>query len=173
MTVLKIYDYLTDPKPLRRVAREVRPEELGTEEFHRFLIDLTETMRHHNGLGLAATQVDWAPSDGIPWRVFIMLAEGVQVAIINPRITAVRKKQWRHEACLSFRSVVATTYQPCEVEFECISEDGTPHIATVTEREAHVVAHETWHLRGKTLIDQMSHADRGRFLLKVGKARRT
>lgn len=172
MTILRIHDYLTDRKPLARVAREVRPEEFETDAFQVFLRDLKETLLAAGGAGLAATQVDASAPDGSVWSVFVMGLNIGVAAMVNPVITASSDEKWLPEGCLSFRSVRVTTKQATRVEYTAQNEDGRRYDATATEFEAMVFSHETAHLQGKTIVDRMTYAEKQKFLAKVAKAKR-
>lgn len=169
----RIYDYLTEPKPLRRVARSVRADELGTEALEVFQNNLVDTMRDHNGLGLAATQVNATAPDGTVWALFAMRNESDRWAVIaNPVIVSRSANEWANEGCLSFRSVPVLTCLPTRVEFTCMGLQGETVNLTATGLEARIIAHETEHLSGKVLIDRLRPSERQKFLAKVARIRR-
>ena len=42
---------------LRQPARELLPEELGSDPLHRLVVDMIDTLHDYGGIGLAAPQV--------------------------------------------------------------------------------------------------------------------
>lgn len=175
MTILKVHDYLSDPAPLKRIAREVRDDEFGTDAFQQFVQDMAETLYHFKARGLAATQVDAAAPDGSVWRVFVMRSpqtESHWIGVANPRIIGARSPMWEVEGCLSFRSFGARMRAPTVLVGEWRDETGLPVNAPLVGVHARCFAHECEHLEGKTMLDRMNHGERSKFLRSVGKIAR-
>jgi peptide deformylase len=173
-TILKIVDYLSKGQLLRRVARDVRSDEINTDAFQAFVHSMVATMTMHRGLGLASTQVEATAPDGTVWAVVVLQDTTQQRAgvLLNPKITERSDLRWSNEACLSFRSVPVLLRQPHRVVFTTMGEDGKTTEVVATEREAVCVFHEVEHLHGKTLLDRMRPGERQKFLTKVAKVRR-
>jgi peptide deformylase len=168
---LQVVDYVTNPKPLRRVARPVRLDEIGTDPYEQFVRDLLDTMRDHNGRGLAATQVDASAPDGTVWSMFAM--RDVQAdrwaVVLNPEVLTRENMVWENEACLSFRAVSALTRQPMRITGRCMGVDGSVVDVMADGREAAVFNHESEHLRGLTMLDRMKPGPRQKFLQAVAR----
>lgn len=172
--ILRVHDWLTNSEPLKRVAREVRKDELQTNAFAQFVRSLVDTMGAHRGLGLAATQVDASAPDGTVWSVFVMRTSTHHfVPVINPSIIKTEAYEWQLEACLSFRSVPWRTYQPTKVQAFTMDEDGETHDVMATGLEAICFFHEYRHLHGENLIDSIRGPDRRKFIRLLQKARPT
>lgn len=177
MTILlRICDYLSDPKPLRRVARDVRPEEFTTDAFQQFVQDMAHTLYQRGGLGLAATQVDACAPDGEVWRLFVMRGPfepdgdpDQWIAVVNPRIVAAVEPEWGVEGCLSFRAVGARLRAPTRLRGRHLNEDGRPTKLECSGTHARCYAHEEEHLRGRVILDRMSRHDREKFMREVAK----
>jgi len=170
----KVHQFALDPEPLQRVARLVRPEEFQTDEFQEFVQRLAETMVVHGAVGLAATQVDAAAPDGVPWAVFVTRVTDVQRAsvIANPRILQRSDLKLGPEACVSLggRKMMATMRAPSHIDAEFCDEDGRRRHFEFFNLEARVFCHEYDHLQGLTMLDRMAPSEAKRFLDKVRKS---
>jgi peptide deformylase len=172
VSVVEIVDYLTDAALLRRRAVEVKQEEVYADKFCAFVVDLTDTLAASGGIGLAATQLRWDFPAGVPWRVFAVRdpKRGRPMVVVNPVIRSASDQQWRHDGCLSFRSVTWTCRYPEMVTATAVDDDWKPLDLVVTGLEARCFAHEEEHLRGRVMLDRMRADERSRFLAKVAKA---
>lgn len=104
--------------------------------------DLTETMLHHNGVGLAANQV------GLPYRVFVIKANPV-LACFNPKIVAFTGEAIDlEEGCLTFPNYFVKIRRPKMIRVRYTYPNGN----TVTEiydgMTARIFQHEFDHLNG-------------------------
>lgn len=149
---------------LRRVAAEVRLEELATPLVQRLIDDLIETMRDADGAGLAAPQV----------------YESVRIAVIevkdNPRypgvgpipltvlVNPVLKRAplggddsaiEMFEGCLSIAGVRGRVRRPRRVEVSALDRHGGRISFTWEGFNAAVVQHETDHLDGVLFVDRV------------------
>lgn len=141
---------------LRRPAREVPVTAITSEEFRRLLTEMTETLRHAGGVGLAGPQVFAS------YRVFLALLptlqEGEDLAVeifVNPRIVWASSEQvaaW--EGCLSFPELQVLVSRPRGVRIEYLDRQGQPQVRELSGFPARVVQHEYDHLEGVLTIDR-------------------
>jgi peptide deformylase len=142
---------------LRRVADEVAPAELASEDFQRFLRDMEETMIASGGVGLAAPQVF------VGKRVFLARIlppsepseEPGTLAFINPRIIAASQETaaaW--EGCLSFSELQVLVPRARRVIVEFLDAAGQPRRLDAADFPARVIQHENDHLDGILTLDR-------------------
>ena len=126
-------------KPVREVNDHVR-EILG---------DMVETMREHNGVGLAAPQV------GVMRRMFV--AEPVPDEVyylINPEMLEQDGSQVGEEGCLSVPDLEGVVERPSHVKIKAIDLDGNEQTYDFEEFHARVMCHEYDHLEGILYTDK-------------------
>lgn len=104
--------------------------------------DLTETMLHHNGIGLAANQV------GLPYRVFVIKSNPI-LACFNPKIVSITGEEVDlEEGCLTFPNYYVKIRRPKMIRVRYTYPNGN----TVTEIydgiTARIFQHELDHLNG-------------------------
>lgn len=102
--------------------------------------ELTLTMRHYNGLGLAANQVGWN------YRVFVL--EG-GLACFNPRILQSSEiTNHDREGCLSFPGLWLRIHRPERIVAEFYNANGEVQQQEFTGMTARCFQHELDHLNG-------------------------
>jgi len=124
--------------------------------------DMTETMVAANGAGLAAIQV------GAPVRLFIVDgevaggAEGSPPKVFaNPEIVEISKEsQTGDEGCLSFPGIYVPVKRGLRARVRALDVDGQPFELEGAELLARALQHETDHLNGRLLIDQVGPVKR-------------
>ncbi|MDD5300057.1 MAG: peptide deformylase [Gallionella sp.] len=125
----------------------------GSDELHKLLVDMRDTMQALEGVGLAAPQL------GVGLRVVIF---GVQkssrypdaetvpeTVLINPVITPLddqTEQAW--EGCLSLPGLRGLVPRFQNIRYQGYDENGTPIDRTVSGFHARVVQHECDHLDG-------------------------
>src|SRR3972149_1898323 len=117
---------------------------------------MLELMREAKGGGLAAPQV------GVGLRVFVCNPTGEpgdDLVCVNPRFTELSGGGEREEGCLSIPGVTVTMRRATQVVMEAFDVDGKPFQTTGTELRARIWQHETDHLDGRLIIDNMSATD--------------
>ncbi len=133
-------------KPLRRVDQQV----------HRWVEEMFALMYEHQGVGLAANQVD------LPYRLFVMNPTGdpqqkdQELAIINPVLSRHRGSQEDEEGCLSLPEIRAPVVRAARVVLEGFGLDGRPLRLELEGFSARVAQHEADHLDGVLFIDRLS-----------------
>lgn len=139
-----------DPR-LLRVSRPV--EAFATPELRELVRDMTDTMRHLNGAGLAAPQI------GVDLQVVIFevadnprypgVGEVPFTVLVNPVLTPLTnlmEEAW--EGCLSVPGLRGLVPRCAKLRYRGFDAEGRPIDRTVESFHARVVQHETDHLHG-------------------------
>ena len=124
--------------------------------------DMAETMAAADGAGLAAIQV------GAPVRLFIIegaVAGGGEGAppkvFINPEIVELsQESQTGDEGCLSFPNIFVPVKRGLRARVRAMNLDGETFEAEGEALLARALQHETDHLNGRLLIDQVGPVKR-------------
>ena len=138
---------------IRKIGDEVlrkvcRPVEEITPRILTLLDDMTETMRKHDGCGLAAVQV------GVLRRIVVIETEpGTVYELINPKIVAYAGTQEEPEGCLSIPGKSGITRRPAAVTVRALNRKGEEIELRGTELLARAICHECDHLDGKLFTD--------------------
>ena len=159
MAVLTVRLY-GDPV-LRQVATPVREI---TAEIKRIIADMTETMWHQVGIGLAAPQV------GLPYRILVMDdGTGGAQTLINPVIESRNGTIREEEGCLSLPGVFGVVERSKTITVRAMDADGKPVSLEATGLKARIVQHELDHLDGVLFIDRLPPVTRDRIKKKIQK----
>jgi peptide deformylase len=146
---------------LRQVATPVRDI---TAEIKRIIADMTETMWHQVGIGLAAPQV------GLPHRILVMDdGNGGAQALINPVIENRSGTIREEEGCLSLPGVFGVVERTKTITVRAMDADGKPVSLEATGLKARIVQHELDHLDGVLFIDRLPPVTRDRIKKKIQK----
>jgi peptide deformylase len=167
MAVLPIY---TDGSPVLRT--KAQPVEQLSNDIIQLIMDMFETMRKANGIGLAANQV------GVLLRIIVVdvsEVEGMEnvkpFALINPEVVE-RKDKWvMEEGCLSIPDVrdEVERAEKIKVRFKDTNfEDKEIQVDGILGR---VILHELDHLDGILFIDRLPSAKRKAHAEKLKKIR--
>ena len=138
---------------LLRVAQPVQV--FDTDDLHRLVHDLQETMRAADGAGLAAPQI------GEDWQVVIFGSDQInprypdapvvpRTVLINPVITPIGDEEvsdW--EGCLSVPGLRGMVPRFSQIRYTGFDQYGDAIDRTVEGFHARVVQHECDHLIGK------------------------
>jgi peptide deformylase len=133
-------------KPLKRVDAELRT----------IVAEMFDLMYEHEGVGLAANQVD------LPYRVFVANEEGspdakdAERVFINPVLSLPRGQEEDEEGCLSIPGVYAPVTRSETITVQAYDLAGNEFTAEVSGLLARIVQHEADHLDGKLFIDRLS-----------------
>lgn len=104
--------------------------------------DLTETMIHNKGIGLAANQC------GLPYRVFVLSGEQV-FACFNPKIVSASEELvYINEGCLTYPGVVVKIKRPADVRVRFTMPNGETTTVRFEGLSARCFQHELDHLNG-------------------------
>jgi len=134
---------------LHRRAAPVDPTELGTAAFKRLVLDMIETMRSANGVGLAAPQI------GVGKRLFVADSPSGPIALVNPEFTWVASRTVRaDEGCLSLPGQVFPVRRHAAVKVRALNADGQEVNFEAKGFLARVLQHELDHLDGILIDDR-------------------
>ena len=156
--------------PTRTIVRFPDPQlrersaqvETVDDELRQLVADMAETMMAAEGAGLAAIQV------GAPVRLFIVdghVAGGAENSpakvFINPEIVEISDEaQTGDEGCLSFPNIFVPVKRGMRARVRAQDLDGQTFEAEGEGLFARAIQHETDHLNGKLLIDQVGPVKR-------------
>ncbi|MBN1586170.1 MAG: peptide deformylase [Candidatus Omnitrophica bacterium] len=147
---------------LREIAKEVDPELIGTPDFQRFLVEMVETMREYNGVGLAAPQVH------VPLQVAVLEVKTYNerygkteeivplTFMINPQLAGTSGGQvldW--EGCLSVPGLRGEVPRWERITVKYLDREGSPQTLEAEGFHARVIQHEWDHLQGMVYLDRM------------------
>jgi peptide deformylase len=166
MAILKIA--LMGHPVLARPAEEVKDP--TAPEVRRLILDMIETMRDADGLGLAAPQVH------VPKRVVVFcsvneageIARSGMTVLINPRIqplTEERDEGW--EGCLSVPGLRGLVPRYRRVRYSALAPDGGRIDREAQGLHARVVQHECDHLDGILYPQRMTDLSQLMFLSEL------
>jgi peptide deformylase len=133
-------------KPLKRVDAELKS----------MVAEMFELMYEHDGIGLAANQVD------LPYRIFVCNPEGdpdakeAECVFINPVILKGSGQHEREEGCLSIPGVYAPVVRKEKITVQAYNLAGEEISGELDGLFARVVQHETDHLDGRLFIDRLT-----------------
>jgi len=131
---------------LKKVSK---PVDRFDEKLHELLDDMAETLRYHNGVGLAAVQV------GYLRRLFIIDDFENIHEFINPEIINSSGVIERQEGCLSCPGKFGITARPNRVTIKAKDRNGKPFIYRGEDIIAQAICHENDHLDGKLFYDSV------------------
>lgn len=158
--VLKVLQY---PNKILRIPGKDVKFPLSPKQ-KKLIRDMLETVRDHQGIGLAAPQV------GVSERIIIVNLEHLGVppfALINPEIVkASKKKTEMEEGCLSIKGVFGMVRRPETITFTGKDMNGKIITAETDGLLSKVIQHETDHTNGILIIDKIKKYTQGKELLK-------
>jgi len=148
--------------PDAKLRQSSLPVAAVDDDVRQLVADMTETMEASNGAGLAAIQV------GVPLRLFIIdggVAGGEEGAppkvFINPEILEISQEaQTGDEGCLSFPNIFVPVKRGLRARVRALDLDGQTFEAEGEALLARAFQHETDHLNGRLLIDQVGPVKR-------------
>jgi peptide deformylase len=145
---------------LRKKSEEVLEDEVRTKEFKKLVRDMFDTMKHENGVGLAAPQI------GILKKIVVVGVEEnprypnedfiKEHILINPKITPLDKpKDGYWEGCLSVPGMRGFVERPSKIKIEWYDEKWNFHSEVIDGYKAVVYQHECDHLDGVLYVDRL------------------
>ncbi|KAM0017381.1 putative peptide deformylase [Helianthus debilis subsp. tardiflorus] len=154
---------------LNEPARDVRPDEIGSERVQKIIDDMVKVMRGAPGVGLAAPQI------GIPLKIIVLedTEEYIGYApkeeikaqdrrsfdllvIINPNLQKKgNKSALFFEGCLSVDGYRAMVERFLDVEVTGLDQYGQPIKVSASGWQARILQHECDHLAGTLYVDKM------------------
>lgn len=165
MALLEILKF-PDPR-LRTVAKPVVQIDASLRQS---VADMYETMYQHQGVGLAATQVN------IHLRFFTMdiSEDHIQpLCVINPEIIAQEGMQYDYHGCLSVGGGISDKIKrAASLRLKGLDLEGQVFEWDLEGLAAICVQHEIDHLNGKLFIDHLSRLKQERIRHKLEKINR-
>ncbi|MGH2407512.1 MAG: peptide deformylase [Candidatus Limnocylindrales bacterium] len=145
-----------------RLRLKGEPVDSFGKVLHELLDDLTETMRHAPGVGLAAPQL------GEALQVCVVEVEGRLHELVNPRVVRTDGDERDLEGCLSIPGYVAWVTRRERVWLVAQNRFGRRIKVAGRGFLARALQHELDHLDGKLYIDLLGSLDE---LIPVAQAR--
>ncbi|WP_431029427.1 peptide deformylase [Lysinibacillus sp. LZ02] len=128
--------------PAKVLSSKTREVEVIDENIIALLDDLYDTMVEHDGVGIAAPQVN------VDLRVAIVeLGEDI-LEMINPVVIETRGEVEDIEGCLSFPDLFGLVKRPTYVKIEAADREGQIYELEAEDFEARCILHEIDHLDG-------------------------
>jgi peptide deformylase len=124
------------------------------KELRRLVTDLTDTMLHAPGSGLAAPQI------GVGLRVFTWHVEGETGHLVNPTLDLSEEVQDGPEGCLSLPDLTFDCRRALSVVAKGFDMHGEPVVIQGSQLLARAIQHETDHLDGVLFIDRLDREAR-------------
>ena len=124
------------------------------KELRRLVEDLTETMQHAPGSGLAAPQI------GVGLRVFTWYVDGELGHLVNPDLELSSDVQDGPEGCLSIPDLTFDCRRALSVVAKGFDLHGEPVTIEGSELLARAIQHETDHLDGILFVDRLDRETR-------------
>ena len=144
------------PHPtLRHVSKTLKKVD---SELRDLVAQMFDLMYEHEGVGLAANQVD------LPYRLFIANPTGesenkeAEQVFINPVLRGGKGQAEGEEGCLSIPGVAAQVVRKERITVDAYNLSGEQFTGEVDGLFARIVQHETDHLDGTLFIDRLSPA---------------
>ena len=149
---IKIY-----PCPvLRQKARELKTEELQSEEIKQLILNMEATMKAKDGIGLAAPQI------GSSLRIIVISTQDGTIALVNPKIL---RKSWKkeilEEGCLSLPQIFGMVKRSQNIKLVAFNKNGKKVKFDAQGYFARVIQHEIDHLDGVLFIDKSKEITQG------------
>lgn len=164
MAVLDVVLY-----PDENLAKVCEPVAQIDDELNQFIDDMFETMYEHEGIGLAAPQVN------VLKRVVTIDIEGDktnQVVLINPEILESSGETGIEEGCLSIPGHRALVPRKEKVKVKALNRQGEEVIYDADGLFAICIQHEIDHLNGVLFVDHISALKRQRIKEKMLKLKK-
>ncbi len=161
MSVLQVLHFPDDR--LRIVAKPVKEV---NADIQRIVDDMFETMYAEEGIGLAATQVDFHQ------RIIVIdVSENrdERLVLINPELLEESGETGIEEGCLSIPDQRALVPRSEKVKIRALDREGNTYELEAEGLLAICIQHEMDHLIGKLFIDYLSPMKRQRIRQKLEK----
>jgi peptide deformylase len=127
-------------------------------ELRKIVAQMFDLMYEHEGVGLAANQVD------LPYRLFVANPEGKpddrkhEGVFINPVLSGGRGLEEDEEGCLSIPGIRAPVTRNATIKIEAYDLEGNEVRLEAGGLLARIFQHETDHLDGTLFIDRLGPA---------------
>ncbi|MDO9956406.1 peptide deformylase [Glaesserella parasuis] len=164
MAVLDVLIY-----PDENLAKVCQPVETVDAELNTFIDNMFDTMYEHEGIGLAAPQVN------VLKRVITIDIEGDktnQIVLINPEILESSGETGIEEGCLSIPGYRALVPRKEKLTVKALNREGQTFTLEADGLLAICIQHEIDHLNGVLFVDHISQLKRQRIKEKMLKLKK-
>lgn len=155
--------------PDERLHKQAAPVEKINDDIRRLVKDMTETMYHAPGIGLAATQVNVHKQiiviDVSPTRDQLLV-------LINPEITHYSGKAELEEGCLSLPGITEVVERSEKITVKALGLDERVFTLEAEGLLSVCIQHEIDHLKGKVFVEYLSRLKQSRIRTKLLKQER-
>lgn len=169
MMVLEITQY---GNPVLR--KKCRPVTEVTDEIKELAESMVETMKHAEGVGLAAPQIDRDLQMAVvdvshdPECISYLRVDGEEATFddlmplifINPVLEFGKARESATEGCLSIEGINAEVRRPAEVKATLELLDGRKIVVESDGLLSRAIQHEVDHLNGVLFVDRLSAASK-------------
>lgn len=152
--------------PDKRLRTVAKPVEQITPELKELAKNMIETMYAEEGVGLAATQINFHQRIIV---IDVSHERNQAMVIINPVITKQSGEEISEEGCLSVPETNAEVKRAEFVTLEYLDVDGQEQVLEADGLLAVCIQHELDHLKGKLFIDYLSPLKQKRIKTKLEK----
>ena len=136
--------------PAKVLSTKTKEVEVIDETIIDLLDDMYDTMVEHDGVGIAAPQIN------VGLRVAIVeLGEDI-LEMINPVVLETRGEEEDVEGCLSFPELFGLVKRPTYVKIEASDREGRIYELEAEDFEARCILHEIDHLDGVLFDSKMT-----------------
>lgn len=164
MTILNVLKF-----PDSRLRIKAKPVTEINKDLFNLVSDMYETMYAHQGIGLAATQVN------VHLNFFVMdisETKDQKICFLNPEILSKEGVQYESEACLSVTYAFDKVKRAQKIHLRGMDLHQKPIELHAEDLMAACIQHEVDHLNGILFIDHLSSLKKERILKKIEKANR-
>ncbi len=131
------------------------PVDKFDESLEHLAEEMLETMREHEGVGLAANQV------GRLKRILVAALEDEEYVIVNPEINESGGESEKDvEGCLSIPEIQVEVERPTQVTVSGQDQSGSPVRLEAEGLLARILQHEMDHLNGVLILDRTDRESR-------------
>lgn len=164
MAILEVLLY-----PEENLAKVCEPVATIDADLNQFIDDMFDTMYEHEGIGLAAPQVD------VLKRVITIDIEGDktnQIVLINPEVLEASGETGIEEGCLSIPGCRALVPRKEKLKVKALNRKGEEFVLDADGLLAICIQHEIDHLNGVLFVDHISSLKRQRIKEKMLKLKK-
>ncbi len=165
MSILTILEF-----PDERLRKIATPVEAIDSMRSTLIDDMFETMYESNGIGLAATQIDFHE------RIIVMDVseeKDAPLCLVNPEVIGQEGAEVSEEGCLSVPGFFEKVERAEKVVISALNRDGDVFELSAEGMLAICIQHEMDHLSGKLFVDYLSPLKRQRIKKKMEKIHKT
>lgn len=156
--------------PDARLTKVAQPVAQVDDRIRQQIADMFETMYEANGIGLAATQVDFHERLIV---IDVSQDHDERLVLINPELLwASEEKQSGEEGCLSVPGIYDGVERSTAVKVRALDENGNSREIEAEGLLAICIQHEMDHLMGKVFVEYLSPLKRNRIKTKLVKAQK-